>query len=232
MIKTLLKNLSFFDNWQTMLVTFVLEPFFMVLFFYLVSPHTQVDKLILTTLSLSAASSIIGIYAALFVAAENIDILKEIFIDFKGFFRFNISVLLVTGGVAVLQSGILLGVYRLLKFEVQIEMKTALLLILTLLVFSSIFAMISGLLSFQGNNPYFFSNLLVGLLPIVSATIVPITVYPAWLAIPSKIFPFWSIQDLIWTGKFQTGWNLFYFLVCMMFLILIIVRKRKSILSS
>ncbi|MFV0556919.1 MAG: hypothetical protein ACK5LM_07465 [Lactovum sp.] len=232
MIRTLLKNLSLFDNWQTLLVTFLLEPFFVVLFFYLVSPQTQVEKLILTALVLTASSSIIGIYAQFLVLAGNIDILKEIFIDIKGFLRFNASALLIAVVVSLLQSGILLGVYRFLNFEVQIELNTAFLLIFMLVIFSSIFAMLAGIASLTRNNPYFYSNLLMGLLPIASATLIPITAYPFWLALLSKILPFWNIQNLIWEGKFHLTWSLVYFLISLALLIVIAVQKRKKILST
>jgi hypothetical protein len=228
--------MSIFNNWQTIITTFLLEPFFAVLFFYLISPHGNLgnsSRLILTAVSLTAIFKIVSLYSGIFVAAQMIDILKMIFIDIKGFLKFNFCALLISFFVAAVQSCVLLVIFAFLKFDIQLKLGQIILILVLLIIFSSLFAMISSLYSLQANNPYFYSNLLLGLLPIISATIVPLSAYPKWLALISKIFPFWIIQDLIWGDSFShVGLMVGYVFFYSGLLLLIIFVQRKKILLS
>jgi ABC-2 type transport system permease protein len=232
MIRTLLRNLSQFDNLKTIFVSFLISPFFTVLFFFMISPGSNASKLILTSLALTMIYGIVGIYSGMLVYALSADILKQIFISWKGLFKFNAAVLLIANTVSLLQALILFIIYKILGFEIQMSFANTLMMIVLIVLFSSIFAMLCGLASLQNNNPYFFSNLLTGLLPILSATIIPISNYPTWLALLSKILPFWTIQNIVWKYQLLLEPICIYLVLSLLLLGAVIVLKRKRILQD
>ncbi|MDR2977800.1 MAG: hypothetical protein LBV19_11025 [Streptococcaceae bacterium] len=232
MIKILIKNLSLFNNLKTILVSFLVGPFFNVLFFFLISPRSNASVLILTALILSATSCIISVYAQIYIHALDIGILKEIFVNWKAFLKFNGAALLIANLIALLQSFALFMIYLMLNFKIQISFQDAVIIILLVVLFSSLFAMLTLLASLTNNNPYFFSNLITGLLPIISATIIPITSYPAWLQVISKILPFWTIQNVVWENQVFYGQIVLYFSLALSLLGVVLVKTRKKILHQ
>lgn len=232
MIRTVLKNLSIFNNYQTIIVTFIIEPFFTVLFFYLINPSSNSSRSLITAIVLTVMYKVISITTQIFVYAQNIDILKQIFISINGFIKFATIAILISIVVAFLQSTTLVVIFLLLNFDLSVSLNGYLLIVILLVVFSSLSAIISTMISIGKNNPYFGTNIIMGILPIISATIVPIDKYPEWLAILSKFFPFWLIQNFVWTNKINFVYVSIYFTVGISFVYIIIFNRRFKILKS
>lgn len=230
-IKTLTKNLPIFSNWQTILVTFILEPFFSVLFFYLISPYTNKEKLLLTAIVLTTIYKVMSVYSQIFVHAQNIDILKLIFINKRGFLLFNLTAYSIAILVAMIQSGILIALYSVFNITIQIGLQQLVIITALTIIYTIIISAIVVITFIGAQNPYFGSNLLSGLLPIISATVVPINFYPDWLALISRVLPFWLIQTAVWSGNVNATAIIVYIAVYATILYTVFTYRRKKILK-
>lgn len=232
MIRTILRNLSIFNNFQTIIVTFIIEPFFTVLFFYLINPSTNSNKSLTTAIILASIYTVISTTTQIFVYAQNIDILKRIFINVSGFAKFTSIAVIISIVVAFLQSTVLIIIYLILNFDLGVSPTEYLFILIMVATFSSLSAIISTIISIGKNNPYFGTNILMGILPIISATIVPMDKYPEWLAVISKILPFWLIQNFVWTNQINLIYIGVYFIIGIAIAYLTINNRRSKILES
>lgn len=232
MIRTMLKNLSIFNNYQTMMITFIVEPFFAVLFFYLINPSANSNKSLTTAIILTSIYKVISTNTQIFVYAQNIDILKRIFVNFIGLVKFTSISVFISTVVAFLQSSVLIMIYLLLDFNLGVSLFQYFIILIMVIIFSSLLAIIFTMISIGKNNPYFGANILMGILPIISATIVPIENYPHWLAVLSKVLPFWLIQNFVWTNKINFVYVIFYLIIGISILYMTVTNRKSNILKS
>lgn len=227
-IKVLAKNLSIFSNGQTIFVTFLLEPFFSVLLYYLISPYLNKEKLIVTIILMNIIVQIINIFAQIFVQAQESGILKMIFISNKSFYIFSLSAYFIAVCVSFVQGFSLLILYSF--FGLSISISVPMIMISSLLI--AIFSFLLGsfvILCFLGtSDPYFGSNMLSGIMPIISSAMLPILFYPDWLQFISYITPFWIIPNTIWTSNPNYKIVIYYLIIyAALFLITFVYRRNK-----
>lgn len=94
--------------------------------------------------------------------------------------------------------------------------------------FTLLFGLLVTLPFLQKENPYFGSNLLVAALPILSATLVPITSYPEWLGSISRILPFWLMQSALRRESIGAQWLRVYGLLTVLLLFHFLRKRLKS----
>lgn len=106
-----------------------------------------------------------------------------------------------TKALTSLIAGIVLGVINLVLLWPLGLSLTILLKSLTILPLACIFGTILGFtgwsLSWQMSNPYFFANLFISIITIVSGVLVLVSKYPKWLMIISYGFPFYEVVNFI-----------------------------------
>lgn len=98
-------------------------------------------------------------------------------------------------------AGIILGVINLvllwpLGLSLTILLKSLVILPLAC-IFGTILGFTSWSLSWQMSNPYFFANLFISIITIVSGVLVLVSQYPKWLMIISYGFPFYEVVNFI-----------------------------------
>lgn len=196
---TQFSSLSFLSNWRTRFVYFLLLPIINILLlvlidlqysnsfnWYVAAPSVVIDS---AALSLQAMSQLLITDANLKIDIEVISKRPYSFYYWK------------TKGLTSLIAGIVLGVINLVLLWPLGLSLTILLKSLTILPLACVFGTILGFtgwsLSWQMSNPYFFANLFISIITIVSGVLVLVSQYPKWLMIISYGFPFYEVVNFI-----------------------------------
>lgn len=196
---TQFSSLSFLSNWRTRFVYFLLLPIINILLlvlidlqysnsfnWYVAAASVVIDS---AALSLQAMSQLLITDANLKIDIEVISKRPYSFYYWK------------TKVLTSLIAGIVLGVINLVLLWPLGLSLTILLKSLTILPLACIFGTILGFtgwsLSWQMSNPYFFANLFISIITIVSGVLVLVSQYPKWLMIISYSFPFYEVVNFI-----------------------------------
>lgn len=196
---TQFSSLSFLSNWRTRFVYFLLLPIINILLlvlidlqysnsfnWYVAAASVVIDS---AALSLQAMSQLLITDANLKIDIEVISKRPYSFYYWK------------TKVLTSLIAGIVLGVINLVLLWPLGLSLTILLKSLTILPLACIFGTILGFtgwsLSWQMSNPYFFANLFISIITIVSGVLVLVSQYPKWLMIISYGFPFYEVVNFI-----------------------------------
>ncbi|GAP00070.1 hypothetical protein [Fructobacillus ficulneus] len=228
----MLKNLSIFASWRTQVVTLVLEPIFTVMFYRQLNPNSNQTQMVVSAIILTMLTQFITVYAQVFVKAQVNGILLDIFGHWSTFWRFQWRAVTVAALVAGGQGLVIGGLYGAIQKTFLVSGWQVLEIVVVSLVVSSVVTPVFVIQSLGRANPYFGTNLLVGILPFISATLLPISVYPQWLATLSYLSPYWLIQNIVWTG--QVSWPLVILYSASYGLVgaLICQRKRRQLLQN
>lgn len=226
-IRTLIKNLSIFSNWQTMLVTFLLEPAFTVLFYILLTGQHISGQALWPYLSLMMGIQLIVILAQLLVKVRDNGLLSVMFANARCLIIYLGSIALIAFTLSVLQGCLLYITFALFSGKVTLTLHVVMWLFISE-CFTLLFGLLVTLPFLQKENPYFGSNLLVAALPILSATLVPITSYPEWLGSISRILPFWLMQSALRRESIGAQWLWVYGLLAVLLLFHFLRKRLKS----
>lgn len=196
---TQFSSLSFLSNWRTRFVYFLLLPIINILLlvlidlqysnsfnWYVAAASVVIDS---AALSLQAMSQLLITDANLKIDIEVISKCPYSFYYWK------------TKAQTSLIAGIVLGVINLVLLWPLGLSLTILLKSLAILPLACVFGTILGFtgwsLSWQMSNPYFFANLFISIITIVSGVLVLVSQYPKWLMIISYGFPFYEVVNFI-----------------------------------
>ncbi|MBS9335685.1 hypothetical protein [Fructobacillus papyrifericola] len=226
LVKTLAKNLSIFSNWQTILVTFLLEPFFTVLFYTLLTNQRILGDGLWPYLSLMMMIQSIVVMAQLLVKARDNGLLKEVFGTVFALRLFLLTAIQITFLIAAGQGVVLYLLFSLTGQFIGLSFSLLCWLVLSL-CFAILFGLLVSLPFLRGENPFFGSNLLVACLPIVSATLAPISHYPDWLAWLSRLLPFWLLQAGLEGSTAEMAWLGLYGLL-LLALLFVLLKKQLN----
>ncbi|WP_288646379.1 antibiotic transporter permease [uncultured Lactobacillus sp.] len=200
---TQFSSLSFLTNWKTRIVYFLILPIINILLLVLIDlQYSNQFNWYVASASVIIDSGALSIQAMsqLMITDANLGIDLELIAKNPYSFYYWMTKL-----VTSLISGIILGIINLLLLllfglPLSILIKCSLMLPLTCL-FGTVLGFTSWSMSWQMKNPYYFSNLFISIITIVSGVLVIISDYPKWLMVISYAFPFCEVVDFIKLNK-------------------------------
>ncbi|MBS9335053.1 hypothetical protein LQZ24_05555 [Fructobacillus sp. M1-13] len=232
MILTVMRNLGVFANPKTLLVSFFIEPLFTVLFFSFLRTNFLEASALQSFIALSIEMQVVAILAQILVGALVDGLLLDFYLSFRSLV-YLIGIMVGVSFFVILLQSLAFVVLFGITGELWIQSwPTFLLGMGQAMLFAELLGLIVSFLSITRPNPYFFSNLLIGLLPVISVAIAPIRFYPDWLAMFSRIFPFWLVQSTLANERGGLLLSFLYGLIDLaVFIVVLKVSKRKMLKS-
>lgn len=231
---TQFSSLSFLANWKTRFVYFLLLPIINILLLVLIDLQYSNSfnwYVAAASVVIDAAALSIQAISQLLITDANLKIDMELLA--KNPYNFYYW---KTKTLTSLISGMALGLINLILLcliglSTDIFLRSLIMLPLACL-FGTILGFTGWSFSWQMKNPYFFSNLFISIITIVSGVLVLISQYPRWLMILSYGFPFFEVVNFI---KIKDGNFYLSCLIALAWIILGIISyivQIKSVLNK
>ncbi|MDR0899716.1 MAG: hypothetical protein LBM27_05120 [Lactobacillaceae bacterium] len=224
MVKTTLKTLPYFDNVGTILVTFLLEPVFQILFLTLLSGGNFSTNSVTGMIMLGAASMTVVTVSSLFVTDQDLGIDVIALKESSGQIKYWITKIIVGILMSLLSNLPILLVFQL--FFSKFSVVTYGQLIIVMLV-SGIVGFTSAVVSWTRNNPYFLTNLVLGSLTVLSGALISINHYPFWLKSLTYLLPYNQVFNQIVFGQ-SVLWIAILQILLWLIIGLVFYQYRKS----
>lgn len=193
-----LRSIANFDNFQTILVDYFLMPIISLGMFLLIAYNSNQDysRILVGTIVTSGIATAIGIINASAVYDQNIGIIDEVLSIKPKFHTYWLPKFVIAGATLTVETLILasIGLSLLNKVHLLINLLLALPLII---ITASLLGYFSVQLGLKRENPYWFANIITGVLVLLSGVIIPVSQYPFWMKIFAELLPISNILDWI-----------------------------------
>ena len=145
-------------------------------------------------------------FSLLYVTDQNLQIAEFVAHENPWQRAYWLAKFAVSALVGLLQGVLTFGILLIL-FGYSVHLPAMLGLMVPMALLGSVIGWTSAVLAFGKGNPYFYSNLILAVTPILSGAIVPVVTYPIWLQPVAYALPFanllngglfWLINVLLW----------------------------------
>ncbi|MDR2660856.1 MAG: ABC transporter permease [Lactobacillaceae bacterium] len=205
MLKISFSTLSYFQNWRTFVVSFLLEPIFGILMITLLSAQFSSANAIKSVVAMTAISGIqmlLNSLSALFVGDQMRGIAREVAVVAPYSIRYWFSKIIVAIIVALGQTIVILTLIIILTHDIS-WLTRAVIILLPMMISGTIVSFVAVIASWQKEDPYLVPNIINTVIVLLSGVIVPISQYPNWLAFFANILPFSHSIEWLTTGNGQ-----------------------------
>lgn len=205
MLKIALTSLTYFRNWRTILVSFLVEPMFGVLMIGLLSAQfssANAIKSVVAMTMISGVQMLINSLSALFVGDQRRGIAREVAVTAPYSVQYWASKIVASMIVSLGQTIVVLVMVVFVTHDVS-WIGRAFAIIPVVLVFGAIISFVAVVSSWQRDDPYLVPNVINTVIVLLSGVIVPISQYPKWLAFFANFLPFSHSVEWLTTGSGQ-----------------------------
>ncbi|MBS0958773.1 ABC transporter permease [Leuconostoc pseudomesenteroides] len=203
MLKIDLLSLPYFRNWRTFVVSFVITPVLEILMIGLLRAQFSSIAAIKSVVAISlmtAVGTLLGSLSALFVNDQVRGVALEMAVVSPYSIKYWTSKFTAALIVALGQVIITLFLVTIVTRDTSWISRAALVLPL-LLIYGEIIAFVAIIISWQHDDPYLAANILGTVIILLSGVIVPVSLYPKWLAFLTQCLPFSQTMQWFLTGS-------------------------------
>ncbi len=203
MLKIDLLSLPYFRNWRTFVVSFVIAPVLEILMVGLLRAQFSSISAIKSVVAISlmtAVGTLLGSLSSLFVNDQVHGVALEMAVVSPYSVKYWTSKFSAVWIVALGQVIITLFLVTIVTRDVS-WLSRAVLVLPLLLLYGSIIAFVSVIVSWQHDDPYLTANILGTVLILLSGVIVPVSLYPKWLDFLTQCLPFSQTMQWFLTGS-------------------------------
>lgn len=198
-----LLSLVYFRNIKPFMIYFFVSPIIQMILFVLINQQYSNNinySVALGSIFISANGSAINTINQLLVTDTVLDIHKEMIVHkpfSKKYWLDKVGAVYFSSFLLFLINTIILVILGL-DFT---QLFTAIILLPFSILYSFLLGSISFYLSINMSNIYFFNNIFINILPIISGLVISITTYPPVFQKISAIFPYGTLLQSIYSNQ-------------------------------